>query len=293
MQINIGFGINDEFCQHCACTMASILTNSDKNDDYKFFIVFDKLSEINKSKLTSLRKIRPFDIEFLHIEPSEYQDFARFSSMPASSFFRIKLFKLEEIDKILYIDSDTIVRKDLKEIYKINLSENYLAGAKDILHETLKKQYNLSKNSIYINAGVLLINTKKTREVDMLQKVSEFLALFKDSQYSDQDIINYSFQEKITEFDISYNFCFPYNCEYNKEYYYSIASDPSIIHFITNNKPWNPGSTCHKKSEYFKYLKLTPFYKDFIDEFKIDENVEILNKLNDIQNKLISFLGKK
>lgn len=293
MDINIGFGINNDFCQHCACSIASILANANPNDNYNFYIIYNEISEKNISNFYKLKRIKPFNIKFIHINPSEYTKYAKFSSVNQSSFFRFKLFSIKDVDKILYLDSDIIVRKDIKDLFSTNIDKYYIGGAKDILFESLKKQYNLSKNSIYINAGVLLINVKRTREVDMFEKVSAFNTLFKNYQYSDQDIINHAFQEQIAEFDITYNYCFPYKSEYNHDYYYSISQDPSIVHYISNNKPWEPASTCYMKSEYFKYLKLTPYYKDFIDIYRIEENIAILNKLNNLNNKFDNIFIKK
>lgn len=293
VQINIGFGINNDFCQHCACTMASILANSDKNDNYTFYIVYDALSHSNRSKLKELKKIRPFNINFIKISASEYQKLAENTKVDSSSFFRLKLFSLDNIDKVLYLDSDIIVRKNIASVYDTIMGDCYIAGIKDILCETLKKKYGLSERSIYVNAGVLLINLNLTRTVDMYKNFSKFSKLFKDFRYSDQDVINYSFQEKIAEIDLRYNYCFPYRAEYDHDYYYSIADDPSVVHYISEGKPWMPGSTCYMKSEYFKYLKMTPYYDDFIDKYRIEEDVAIMQKLNEIDEKINRILGPK
>ena len=286
MQINIAFGINDKFCQHCACTIASVLANADENDDYHFFIIYDELSEENIKKFEKLKKIKPFIIDYIKIDISEFKKNVQSSNISTASFYRIKLFSMENIDKILYLDSDIIVRKDIKNLYSLDIENYCIAGAKDIIWQKLKRSYNLSKDSIYVNAGVLLINTEKTRNFDVLQKMKNFCKLHKQRQYGDQDIINYIFQENILEFDIKYNFCFPYYNEYDQDNYYEIAQDPFILHYITDNKPWKPGSTCFMKSEYFKYLKRTPYYKSFMEFFQIEEIANIFSRLDSIENKI-------
>ncbi|MBR2069450.1 MAG: glycosyltransferase family 8 protein [Candidatus Gastranaerophilales bacterium] len=286
MQINIGFGINDTFCQHCACTMASILANADKSDKYSFFIVYDNLKKESIKKFEKLKNIKPFKIKFIKVDPLEFGNLSDIAPLNISYFYRIKLFGLKEADKILYLDSDVIIRNDIKTLYATDIANSYLGGAKDIMWASLKKKYKLSDNSIYINSGVLLINTKKTRNIDMLSKIKEFLSLFSEYKYSDQDMINYIFQEQIKEFDIKYNFCYPYMNEYDNEYYNIVSQNPSIIHFITANKPWVAGSKCFMKSEYFKYLALTPYYQDFIARYIISEHEIILNKLSDLENKI-------
>ena len=58
MQINIAFGINDNYIQHCCCTIASILSNANSDDEYKFFIINETLTDKNKLNLESLKKIK-------------------------------------------------------------------------------------------------------------------------------------------------------------------------------------------------------------------------------------------
>ena len=113
--------------------------------------------------------------------------------MNIASFYRFKFFNLEGVNKILYLDSDVIVRKDLHDLYKTDMETYSLAGVKDILHRSLKSRYNLPPNAIYINAGLLLIDVKKTKETNINQGIKNFVELYRHIPYSDQDIINYIF----------------------------------------------------------------------------------------------------
>lgn len=289
MQINIGFGINDKFCQHCACTMASILANASSKDDYTFFIVYDELSKKNIAKLKELKKIKPFETEFIKVDYNEFKNIAGSNNTNISIFFRLKLFMLENVDKILYLDSDIVVREDIRSLYETDISDFYLGGAKDIIWKSVKAKFRLSPASIYINTGMILINVEKTREVDMEAEIEDFMSQFRSYQYSDQDIINYIFQEQIRDIDIKYNFCYPYVNEYEPDYYNETAKNPIVVHYITANKPWTPGSLCFMKSEYFKYLYMTPYYEEFMSHFRVEENAIILTRLNNIEKRLMRF----
>ena len=59
-----------------------------------------------------------------------------------------------------------------------------------------------------------------------------------------------------------------------------------IIHYITDNKPWIPGKNPYKKTEYFKYLQMTPWFNDFIELYKLGENNILLENVVKIQNML-------
>ena len=78
------------------------------------------------------------------------------------------------------------------------------------------------------------------------------------------------------------------NCYQDQNYYHSMAQNPAIMHYITANKPWVAGSDPHLKYEYFKYLKLTPYYYEFMLQYNMEENGIILKKLDEINQKLSS-----
>ena len=287
MDINIGFAINDSYAQHCACAIASVLANADQEDKYSFWIVYDFLTEENKTKIKKLKKIKDFDINFIKINKEDFSLISKNTQTNPSHFFKLKFFNLKEINKILYLDSDVIVRKDIGALYETDMVDSYMAAVKDIGCKTVKKRLNLSKSSIYINSGVMLIDLEKTREIDISQKIDDFLYIYSKNNYGDQDVINYIFQEKIKELDIRYNCMFPYHNEYDDwNYYVQVSQDPVIIHYIATGKPWAAGVQCHLRSDYFKYLRLTPYYDEFIDLYRIEENSKIFSMLSEIKSML-------
>lgn len=63
------------------------------------------------------------------------------------------------LDKILTIDNDTIVKSNVSELWDIDLGDNYFAGCTEPF---------FTKGTItYINMGVAMLNLKKLREDHM------------------------------------------------------------------------------------------------------------------------------
>ncbi|MDR0618122.1 MAG: hypothetical protein LBG23_05145 [Endomicrobium sp.] len=81
--------------------------------------------------------------------------------------------------------------------------------------------YPITKNDIYINAGVLLLNLKNLR-ADNVNKSWINLAEKESFPFHDQDIINLTCKGKIVFLPPEYNFA---------------TDNAKIIHFA-NNKPW-------------------------------------------------------
>jgi len=284
MEINICFGINDNYCQHCACTIASILYNSKPGDNYNFYIISDYISEVNKKNFESLKYLRNFKITYLIINPDEFKDLNTNNTLDTSTFFRFKAIELLQCDKVLYLDADIIVRKDIKELFETDVDGYFCAGVEDILNPFLKEKYKLSPTTLYINAGVMLINLKFCKEQNVSKRISEFLTSTWEMQWGDQDIINFIWQDGIKGVDLTWNCMYCYNNYYeDKNYYHRMAKNPAIVHYITGCKPWIPGASPHLKTEYFKYLKMTPWFDDFMLKYQLEENALILNKLDELK----------
>ena len=73
-----------------------------------------------------------------------------------ATYYRILIPILTNIDRILYLDADTLVLKDLTEMYEVEFNDNYVLGTLDYLTSGI--DYLGIKSKKYINAGVLLLN---------------------------------------------------------------------------------------------------------------------------------------
>lgn len=299
MEINICFGISDEYSQHCACTMASILYNSKPQDKYHFYIITNYISKYNQKCLKSLRYIKNFKLSFLYVDAKQFSNLNVDNNLGESTFFRFKAFGMPKIDKLIYLDVDLIVRKDIGELYNTNVEDHYLAGAEDLVAPEQIKKYELSPTTTYINAGVLLLNLNYCRTHNALKQLIDFVNKPWEKQWNDQHIINYLFQNKIKPVDIKWNCTYYASMYENQEYFHEMAKDPSIVHYIGPNKPWLPNCNPHLKNDYFKYLAMTPYFENFIKLYQsetfrllLNDNNEIHNKLNQINEKLNNLLNQ-
>ena len=125
------------------------------------------------------------------------------------SYYRLFLANLlpEKIDKIIYLDSDLIVRNSLNEMYNYNI-ENYAIGAIPDMFEGHIEPYNRLKypQSLgYFNAGVLLINLNYWRKNKLINKFIEFATLHPERIVAhDQDILNYVLCENKLRLPLKY-----------------------------------------------------------------------------------------
>lgn len=263
MEIDICFGASTDYMQHVGCIIASILANSkNSNDNYNFYIISNSFLQKDKDNFEKLKELRLFEINFLEIDDRDFDGLIQ-DWLGVSASYRLKAFDLINKEKILYLDSDIIVRTDIRELYSTDVSEYYCAAVEDKLSDVMRSRVNMPETETFINSGVLILNLKKCKENGVDKEI--FKELKQSTFWTDQDAINYCMQGHIKLLDLKWNLMYPHQNGYkDQEYYHETAKNPSIIHYTLTDKPWVSGSNPYMKSEYYKYLKLTPWYNEFM-----------------------------
>ncbi len=271
MRIDICLISDENFIQHLAVTMASILSNADKDDELLFYILLDKTLSMNlREKIIELKKIKDCTIFFIEVEKSLFNKYSKVRKMANFKFFLGNILK--DLDKVLYLDCDLIVLKSLKELFNEDIKNYYLAGADNIGHYFLFKYNDYWISDFYINSGVMLINLDSWRKNNLAE---QFIKIkeenIKNFIFVDQDVINICCDGKIKPLDLSWNM----HTGFFKNFYFhpkkqeikKAIANPQIIHFSSFKKPWNGYSPLMKY--YYKYLKLTSFNKKITFSFRL------------------------
>ena len=95
---------------------------------------------------------------------------------------------LPEEDRVLRLDNDTVIEKDIGELFDIDLKDNYTA----MVEEPVRGKFPFR----YFNAGVCLMDLKKFRETGIYKKMID-MANSMELTAMDQDAINVFCQGQI------------------------------------------------------------------------------------------------
>lgn len=213
--IHIGFGLHDKdghYSVWVGTVMQSILEHTDSR--ICFHILHDEtVSEENKRKLTQVAHQKGDSIQFHFIDTAIFDDVKeRLHRFTVGTMFRLMLPEiLPNLDKIIYLDADLFVNRDIKELWDVDIREYCLAGVIDEgvdIHNypRILNKYPKIKKESYFNAGVLYINLKKLREFGNLKKlVVDFLIENPEAGLPDQDALNVIFHNKVLYLDGSWN----------------------------------------------------------------------------------------
>lgn len=302
--MDIIFATNNNFCQHAAVAIASLLDNNKHHDIVIHLFCIDVAKE-NILKITSIANNYNKEIKVYHINKDTFKEFPNPGNYSLATYLRlITATLLPNIEKALYLDCDLVVNGDIIELWNIDLTGYGAAGVPDAIlsHNIIKDYigYDFIKEG-YFNAGVLLLNLKYWRENDIQNKFFSFLKNH-NARLNDQDAINAVLHGKIKEIHPKWNchvgyFAFPpLVINEQKKYIKELWNKAIIIHFTGPAKPWYKECVNPYKKVYLKYLSHTP-YEDYYlknledNKFKRIKAI-ILRSIKNIIAQIFSFIYK-
>ena len=278
--IPIFYAIDDGYAKFVAVSIKSLIMNANNNYNYDINVIYENLSEENAKKLKSLEtdnvKIILTEMnQNLSMITDKLGNRLREYTFTLTIFFRLFIpVMFPKYDKCIYIDADTVIPGDISSLYNEDLGNNYLGCIVDkstidneILANYFEKVVGIPRDR-YINSGVLLMNSKKLRELKIDEKFLDLYIKYGfDVIAPDQDYINSMCYGHIKYLGDIYDAMPNPN---NKE-----VEKPVIIHYNLFLKPWQYENVQYY--DYFwKYAKFTPYY---------DEILEIKNNYTDEDRK--------
>ncbi|MBQ8392865.1 MAG: glycosyltransferase family 8 protein [Clostridia bacterium] len=85
------------------------------------------------------------------------------------TFLRLFADKIDFLpSKVIYLDADTVVAKDISELYDVDITDYEFAGVLDYYGHVFI-------GARYINAGVLLLNLERIKKTSLFEKCIELL----------------------------------------------------------------------------------------------------------------------
>ena len=174
--IPIAMAADDNYTYPTLVAITSLMENSKKDTHYDIYIMTPgKFSEENSKKLLNLQdkydnhcKINLIDMK------DRYKDANDRGHITTPTYYRLSLSSLlPSLDKIIWLDGDTLIFEDLTDMLDLDMDGIYYRGFLDNnVHGT--KAFGV-ENDHYICAGVMLINLEKLRQDNIEEKFEAFI----------------------------------------------------------------------------------------------------------------------
>lgn len=288
LNLIVVYSSDNYYAQHLGVSMISLFQNNKEFKSINVYIIENNISASNKKNIITISQNYNRSVHFIDFYPFALKLQLNIgNSISINSYARLFITSIMEndIDKVIYLDCDSIINHSLMDLWKKDISEYYVAGVCDTVSDNTKLRINMDINKPYINAGMLLINLKKWREENVEQKFIKFIESYNGEVYHhDQGTINGVLNDKFLVLHPKYNSMstfFTMSKEHIMQYYgvkkyYSevelleAKNNPVFIHFTPAfvNRPWIKGCKHPLASLYHEYLALTPWQGNHLLEDK-------------------------
>ena len=154
-KLNIVYTTNEAFVAKVAASICSVFENNKEIDEIRVFIVGQGISKESKNKFLELADKYNRIIEIIPLQSIDtYIDF-EFDTGGWNPIVlaRLVLDKLlpEEVEKVLYLDGDTINLAPLDEVWNTDLEEKVLGACIEATVNKKQKENLGMSNSLYFH----------------------------------------------------------------------------------------------------------------------------------------------
>lgn len=205
--MNILIATNTRFMGPTSVMVYS-LCRSHRDVEVDIYVAYHDLKEQDIERLQRIvscfgrKKLHPLDVggEFA----SKVSAKGRFSY---ETYYRILAVNLlpQDMDRILYLDADMLIKKDLTEVYGTPMSETCpfvvcddIEGHARGSYESTLDRVAIPHNYKYFNAGFMLMNLQYLKKRDSVGYILD--AFYREHNrypFPDQDVLNHMYYDKV------------------------------------------------------------------------------------------------
>ena len=286
--ICVAYSTDNNYIYPTIVSMTSIMENANKNTFCKFTVLTaDNVTQEDKEKIKTVSN-NYSNCSISIIDMGQQFSGSVKGGWSKAMYYRLNLPEiLKNEKKCIYLDGDTMIRKDISDMFEIDMNNYYIAGVRDmnIFINKESSYYNvlgIPNLDSYICSGVLIMNLEKMRN-DNLHEILDKLITENDAnktfKFPDQDTLNAACYGHILALPLKYGALahIDFSKSYSESDYAPWASnpkdwdkgskDPSIIHF-TGTKPWLSIYSDFCKN-WWDYAAKTDFKKEISEKYKI------------------------
>lgn len=244
---HIAFAADQKYLRYIGIALFSILENN-PNLPLHFHLFIDDMPAEEAERFRQLHtEQNQFRISLYYLNNKAFAELQIHSYLSPATYYRMAIPSLlsEQAARVLYLDADILCLGNLAPLLDADLHHHTVGAIQDSVILTLKTPQNenhidyleklgLKADSVYFNAGIMLIDIQQWHARHTNQRLAETISRL--NQYvlplMDQDILNIFFQNDTRLLSERYNWIYRHELDWNNQ-------PVSLIHFTGKQKPWH------------------------------------------------------
>ena len=254
--MNVCFVVNKNYIGQLKVCLKSLF---ETQKDVDVYVLEAELDSDNQNDLKRFANEFNREIYFKKV------DYKIFKELPVlgtdlfyTTYYKLMIpYLLQDLKKVLYLDCDLLITKDLSPLYDKNTNHFISAVLDEKVNKKRKNHIKLitgDENNIYFNAGAMLFDFAHADEIvdkdllfDFIKNNSNIL------KFHDQDIFNHFYIKKCDIVGEEYNYTTTYKSI--KDFFFKIGGKKAVVIHYANWKPWNSNYIGKYYKKYYKMYK--------------------------------------
>lgn len=279
--MNVIYSSDDNYARHVGIAITSLYEHNRDMPQLTVYLIDDNISPENHQRLDAIAQKYGRQIHYIPFGPHK----ARLTlnnkwELPISAYARLFVAEMvpETVDRILYLDCDTVICDSLQELWETDMEGKTIAAIEDVATCIFQAETDSPEPYRYICSGVILIDLKKWRTIDAQKQMLDYLDGRKGVvRHHDQTILNGVFWNDCFILHPRYDALTPtflmsyenlkayfkiWDRYYTKQEIRESVKNPAIIHYTSSNigRPWE--NSAHPKAKVYQKYWRASAWKD-------------------------------
>ena len=250
----------------------SVLCNAGALDVHVHYLHGPRLVSAQRDRIGEMVERGGGTADFVEMADERVAGLPSTPQFTAAMWYRVFLPELlPGVDRVLYLDADTIAVDSLEPLWHTDLTGHWLGAVTNVFQENHRwrpHELGLPGPEVYFNSGVLLLNLAEMRRDGRTDAILDCARTRGDElEWPDQDALNLVLGERRVALHPRWNCMnsvigFRSAREvFGRRAVRQARRRPAIRHFEgpSENKPWNPGCDPGSRELYARHRRETPW----------------------------------
>jgi len=274
--VRVVLAADDNYAIPLAVTGRSIISNLESDRRLEIYVLDNGITPDKRETVTSSFKDPRVDVVWLADVNATLAGLPTYGFFTTAAYARLLIPKLlpTEVDRVLYFDTDLLVRRDVTPLFDLELGDHVALAVPDMGAPYVSCPWGLANwyangrkaDEFNFNTGMMLIALDVWREEAIGEQAMAYIQSDRYQYNVDQEALNAVVGNRIGAIDPLWNQqgeLYQRVCElslpYSRDVLQQLKDDPWIIHYSNVDKPWHRGSSHPWVPEWFRYLEQTAF----------------------------------
>lgn len=178
-------------------TIRSLKKHCDKMQQYTIHVVVNFKNDEIIEKIKAEKDFGHVDIDIVYVSEKFDSIMTQHEYVSKSALLKFSLPQIfDQLDTILYMDGDILIRKGFENIFTYDIHDQYAAVVEDMNIDSREHPKEIGVDR-YFNSGVMYLNLANLRQDNVTDKLLACKKAETSHMFMDQDCFNICFYQHV------------------------------------------------------------------------------------------------